>query len=442
TPIKQEELTTDEDEDDDVILLATPPTQPVSVKIEKVSSNSPLPTNEMNICTQLTPVKPSIYSEGFSSNSSPYSPSLCRKRYMQEKNTPMHTPNKKFRHEISMKPTYNDSISDLRDLSVNGYVNLFIRSTDNLNKSPFENVHCANSIHTRLFLICNKDSLANLDLNVMPNLQTFPSLSPESVLPNSVRNSSLVYYSNKVYNIGGLCNNGKGARNGVDSFDLVGKKWRTEANLLQARFNQTVVELEGNLYAIGGSSGKQGLSSVERLNLNSGCPSWNEINPMSLPREAHGTVVYEHKLYAMGGVSQAPDGKGTCLDSMECYNSRKNQWTPTLSMRVGARCGMAVAVFNDKIYVIGGGKELEAEKKLAVVEVFNLKTRKWSRAKCLHRGRQYGSAIVLDGNLYVIGGDCQSNPTVEMFVPSENKWELLPGVLNHQCSFRTIALKS
>ncbi|CAG7829394.1 unnamed protein product, partial [Allacma fusca] len=194
---------------------------------------------------------------------------------------------------------------------------------------------------------------------------------------------------------------------------------------------------------IGGSSGKQGLASVERLDLRSVCPKWNnsEIKPMLYSREAHGSVAYDSKIYAIGGFSQAPDGSGICLDSMECYDSRKNQWTPTVSMRV-ARCGMALTVFNDKIYVIGGGNELNAKTKLKGVEVFNFKTGKWSNTKCLNHGRQYGSAVVLDGNLYVIGGDCESKPTVEMFVPSENKWELLPGVLNHQGSYRTIALKS
>ncbi|CAG7822240.1 unnamed protein product, partial [Allacma fusca] len=242
--VKQEELTTDEDGDDDVILLPTPPSQAISVKIRKLSNSGPLPTNEMSMCKQ-PPVKPSISNEGFpSESSSPYFPSLCRKRNKQQ----LKAPRKKLRTEILGKPTCNDSIFNFSTKTFNSCVNYFIKGS--FNKPSLEHIYQSYAKNSRLFLVYNKESLATFDITLTPSFEVIASLIPESTRSNSVRHSSLVYYSNKVYNIGGLCNENKGAMVGVDSFDLVRKQWKTEANLVQARFNQTVIELKGFLYAV------------------------------------------------------------------------------------------------------------------------------------------------------------------------------------------------
>ena len=82
------------------------------------------------------------------------------------------------------------------------------------------------------------------------------------------------------------------------------------------------------------------------------------------------TLHFAHpgKVYAIGG----SDGQ-TVLDTVECYNTETEEWTPVASMAT-PRVNIGVGVVDGKIYAVGGfsGKEF-----LSSVEVYDPMTNRW-----------------------------------------------------------------
>jgi len=82
------------------------------------------------------------------------------------------------------------------------------------------------------------------------------------------------------------------------------------------------------------------------------------------------------------------------------------------------RTGLAAAVLNGKLYAIGGIG-------LSSVEIFDPSTESWSAGVALPSEVRYGTAITVDGMIYLIGGRNSSNQDISQvlcFDSSTNQW--------------------
>jgi len=104
-------------------------------------------------------------------------------------------------------------------------------------------------------------------------------------------------------------------------------------------------------------------------------------------------------------------------------------WTPRGALTT-ARMGAAVAVMNEKVYVISGlGAAAVGTKPVYAVEVFDPKTGRVSAIAPIPTARMSASAWVANGKLYVAGGiDSlgKSMSNFEAYDPLTDRWEILP----------------
>ena len=73
------------------------------------------------------------------------------------------------------------------------------------------------------------------------------------------------------------------------------------------------------------------------------------VTPMDTPRDGHGLVSAQGKLFAVGGL----DHQDHHLSSVECFDPSTRVWSNIAALSTPRRY-LAVAVMGDKLYAIGG----------------------------------------------------------------------------------------
>ncbi len=110
-------------------------------------------------------------------------------------------------------------------------------------------------------------------------------------------------------------------------------------------------------------------------------------------------------------------------------NHHSGTWQIKSSLAI-ARSHPATAVYENKIYVFGGGGS--AFKSLNTVEVYDPLRDRWSAGKEMPTLRSGAIAITLGNRIYVIGGGFKKPdgkfrflPTMEVYNPKTDTWEQL-----------------
>nr|KAF6447275.1 kelch like family member 29 [Rousettus aegyptiacus] len=204
--------------------------------------------------------------------------------------------------------------------------------------------------------------------------------------------------------------------------------------------------------------------------------NWNLVSRMTVPRCRHNSLVYDGKIYTLGGL-----GVSGNVDHVERYDTITNQWEAVAPLPKAVHSA-AATVCGGKIYVFGGVNE--AGRAAGVLQSYVPQTNTWSfiespmidnkyapavtlnglvfilggayaRATTIYdpekgnikagpnmnHSRQFCSAVVLDGKIYATGGIVSSEGpalgNMEAYEPAANTWTLLPHmpcpVFRHGC---------
>jgi hypothetical protein len=208
------------------------------------------------------------------------------------------------------------------------------------------------------------------------------------------------------------------AVNSAASEETKENTWKTKAPMQQARGGLGVAVVNGKIYAIGGSNASglyppsaEGGFVGTNEEYDPATDMWTFKTPMPTPRSDFAIVVYQNKIYCIGGViglHLAP-WKGsvwevptfTLSDKNEVYDPATDTWETKTSAPIDGML-MKASVLNDKIYVIDGKH----------VEVYNPATDSWTRkADSPIRSYDYGpsgnyyDSTVVGNTLYVFGQD-------------------------------------
>lgn len=196
--------------------------------------------------------------------------------------------------------------------------------------------------------------------------------------------------------------------------------WAMKAPMPAPREDEGVALLDGKLYAIGGTAGKD--AQIRRNEVyDPASNSWRELAPM--PSGTHHLAVTElgGKIYAFGGFT-AP-AHGAPVDVAFEYDPKADSWRtlPPLSSPRGSPSAVALG---GKIYIVGGrgpdGKTIDKH------EVFDPTTGQWSSAAPLPKARDHIALIVVDGKMHAIGGRLASTDTNQslhdVYDPATNSW--------------------
>lgn len=157
---------------------------------------------------------------------------------------------------------------------------------------------------------------------------------------------------------------------------------------------------------------------------------WEQLAPMHQARSRLGVAEVNGKIYAVGGddIHQVggcgdPLGIGTILNANEEYNPTTNTWTFKMPMPT-PRCGFAIAVFNNKVYCIGG--YLSNGSVTGVNEAYNPVTDMWETKEAMPTPRMYLKAHMTGGKIYLIGGTygaySEASDANEVYDPILDSW--------------------
>lgn len=236
----------------------------------------------------------------------------------------------------------------------------------------------------------------------MPTGRSFPGIS---------------VVNGKIYVIGG--NEGPGLWGTtiatVEEYDPQTDTWTSKADMPTAREGLGASEVNGKIYAIGGSatSGRESwinMTTVEEYD--PATNTWTTKADMRRTRDAFNTVVVDEKISTIGAF----------IPYEEMYDPVTDTWVERAPMPV-TRIGAAAGVVNGKIFVFGGA-EIGGGPATSVVFENDPETDMWSTLAGMPFKGLGMSASVVDGKVYIIGGSKQAYPHRPPHLSSV--WEYVP----------------
>lgn len=169
--------------------------------------------------------------------------------------------------------------------------------------------------------------------------------------------------------------------------------------------------INGILYVAGGNGGTW-LSTVEAYNPSTN--TWITRSSMPARRRYAGAGVIDNIFYVAGGDDNTTTNPGTTF----AYDAASNTWATKAAMP-NPRYTVASAVLNGSLYLAGGiGVSPGGVTASSRVEAYDPSTNTWTPRAPMPTGRWVPTAAVINGLLYVVGGnDAQNHPlaTLEAF---------------------------
>jgi len=228
----------------------------------------------------------------------------------------------------------------------------------------------------------------------------------------------------KVYLLGGLDSRGR-ILSSVAEYDSSTAAWTNKASLPQSVALAAAAANESAIYLVGGRS--KGAILADIVVYDPTADSWSQMEPMTIARWSHMAAIVGQKLYVMGGIK----GKGSTrrtLDSVEILDLETGTWTAGESLP-GAVHSSAVAVSDGKIFVLGGRKGTGTSGSGSErVFVFDPAEGSWSVVQPMAKARTGARAAVFQGRIYVVGGAFSDDAlsSIEIYDPSSGSWSPAP----------------
>ncbi|XP_056624737.1 kelch-like protein 29 isoform X2 [Triplophysa dalaica] len=190
--------------------------------------------------------------------------------------------------------------------------------------------------------------------------------------------------------------------------------WNLVSRMTVPRCRHNSVVHDGKLYTIGGLGVSGNLENVERYDTITNL--WETVSP--LPRAVHSAAasVCGGKIYVFGGVNETSRSAGV----LQSYLPQNNTWTFIESPMIDNKHAPAVTL-NGFIFILGGAYA-------RATTVYDPEKENIRAGPNMNHSRQYCSAVVLDGKIYVSGGMVSSEGpalgSMESFDPGVNAWTL------------------
>jgi N-acetylneuraminic acid mutarotase len=156
---------------------------------------------------------------------------------------------------------------------------------------------------------------------------------------------------------------------------------------------------------------------------------WTKKADIPTQRWGLAAAVADGKIYVIGG---SRDINGGAISTVEEYDPATDRWIKKADMPT-ARIRASACAVNGKIYVIGGAPNNDNGPPLDAVEEYDPQTDKWTRKAKMPTARHGLAVGVVGGKIYAIGGGkgsvgwknavALSPAPVEVYNPTTDKWE-------------------
>ena len=244
----------------------------------------------------------------------------------------------------------------------------------------------------------------------------------------------------------------------VDVYDALTNTWHTAAGMLTPRIGARAAVFSTDIYVFGGYIRMALRNELRKKTVytktvevyDTRTDTWIKKRDMPTLRRSFGTAVVDGKIYIIGGsVHNKELGKQVSTGLVEVYDPLTDRWEQRADMPT-KRGYIDVAVVDDKIYVIGGfilleqGLGLDVDRFSRRIEEYNPKTNSWRRLPDLPTFKYAFSTVVVDREIYTIGGYDLDNhdaylDLVEVYHPAANRWRLSPPMLTPKMTVAAVA---
>jgi N-acetylneuraminic acid mutarotase len=162
--------------------------------------------------------------------------------------------------------------------------------------------------------------------------------------------------------------------------------------------------VDGKIYAIGGSNSTHKYVGTNEM-YDPDTDTWETKASMPTPRRDFAIAVYNNTIYCISGESGSDSKGGVYSEVNEVYDPATDTWTSKTGIPT-PRYGMCANVVDDKIYVIGGGHHnvYPGNTCSNLNEVYDPQIDTWSTKNPLPTDVLYAASAVVDGKIYVLGG--------------------------------------
>jgi N-acetylneuraminic acid mutarotase len=235
----------------------------------------------------------------------------------------------------------------------------------------------------------------------------------------------------------------------VYRYDADSEKWTTLQNMPLPAHHIMATAYGGKVYVFGGFTRPPDLKSWQPTSAawqyDPATDTWKALAPLPRPRGAGQAVTVGDKIYVVGGACSDPEGKTsspivpkgpgqTVVGFVDEYDPATNTWKRKADMPT-PRNHFLAAESGGKIYAIDGriGAVFVTMAGITdVVEEYDPATDRWKLVSRAPTNRGDVSGAVLNGKIYVAGGEFQDSNrkmafwAVEAYNPATNTWEVLP----------------
>lgn len=167
--------------------------------------------------------------------------------------------------------------------------------------------------------------------------------------------------------------------------------------------------------------------------------TWIDLTPMNTSRSYLGAVTLDGRIYAIGGSDEVATGgninfpasnfTGDVIGINEVYDHAMNKWTSLAPMPT-PRMGFAIAIYQGKIYCIGGDTHpiytgWDWRGVTGINEVYDISTDTWQTVTSMPYPVTDFQANVVDGKIYCIGGidtNGDGSKTNQVYDPATDTW--------------------
>jgi uncharacterized protein (TIGR03437 family) len=140
------------------------------------------------------------------------------------------------------------------------------------------------------------------------------------------------------------------------------------------------------------------------------------------------------KIYVLGGY---PASRNT-VATVQVYDSLADAWSLTTPLPVAVNHSMP-AVVNGKLYLIGGQTDPNVAY-VNVVQEYDPAAREWRQRAAMPTQRSAGAAVVIDGKIYVAGGRPPRGADFAVYDPAKDEWTALPNLPTQRNHLAAVAI--
>lgn len=236
-------------------------------------------------------------------------------------------------------------------------------------------------------------------------------------MPERLTHVGVAVAGRDVYFAGAYVGTGPGYQQQFSSvkvwkYNVDSNAWSAGTPLPVARASGGLSYVNGYLYFFGGSSNSSNRADrteAWKLKVDGGT-AWESVAPMNNGRTHMGYVVYDNKVWAVGG-QKSYDETLVTQNTLEVYDPATNVWTVKANLPRGlSHVGGATFVMGSKLIVIGG--EFQNLRSVNTVLSYDFATDDWGQVGTLPFNSFGGVGLEIAGKIYHTTGSAGSSTYV------------------------------